>query len=47
MRGIARRLDDEAREIEIFRQAPARRDLAQNGSDFVLELSVKVHCLPI
>jgi hypothetical protein len=29
MRGIARRLDNKPCEIEIFRQAPARRDPAK------------------
>jgi hypothetical protein len=47
MRRVSRRLDNEAREIEIFRQAPPRRDLAQNGRDQILEFGIEVHRSPI
>jgi hypothetical protein len=43
MRGVARRLDGKAFQIEIFRQAALRGDPAKNRSAHVVETSVKIH----
>ena len=43
MRGIARRLDHETREISIARQPPRIDELLQNQSDAVVKFGINIH----
>ncbi len=43
MRGVARRLDHKAGEIDIARQPPRLDDLLQNQSDALVKFGVKIH----